>query len=120
MATFPNLGRKGSKAGYSEQRSKEAVSIADKASGLPNVNKLFTFNALNWAYSLKLVSEADLATLEAFYEANSDIPFSWESPKDGNTYEVIFTAPLKISIAGNRGTVTWYNIGLRLLQYSPL
>lgn len=120
MANFPNLTRKGSKAGFSEQHSKDAVSKASKASGLPVRNKLHTFDPLSWAYQLKLVSEADLATLQAFYEDNKDVPFDWESPKDGNTYEVVFDAPPKETIAGSDGTVTWYNVSLKLTQYSPL
>lgn len=120
MSTFPVLERKGSRAGWSETPNKAAVSVADKGSGLPVVNKLFTFDGPTWAYSLKLVTTADKDTLQAFYEANKDVPFDWLNPQDGNTYEVIFAAPPKWSMAGSDGTDEFWNVILKLTQYSPL
>ncbi|KKN40057.1 hypothetical protein LCGC14_0737200 [marine sediment metagenome] len=117
---FPVLTRKGSKAGFSEQHSSDTVKVASKASGLPVVNKLFTFDPITWKYKLKLVSAADKATLTAFYLGNLDVPFDWDHPITGTTYEVIFTAPPAWSIAGSDGTLTWYNVTLKLTQYSPL
>lgn len=120
MATFPTIERKGSKAGFTETASKEAVSMADKASGLPVKNKLFTFAPLSWNYRLKLVVTADKDTLGTFYDANSEVPFDWLNPQDGNTYEVEFDGPIKWSVAGSDGTLVYWNAALKLVQYSPL
>jgi len=120
MATFPVLTRKGSKAGYLEVHSKDAVHVASKASGLPVVNKLFTFDPMTWKYSLKLVTNADKATLMTFYNANEDVPFDWFNPQDGNTYEVIFNMPPQCIMDGSDGTNIYWKIVLNLTQYSPL
>lgn len=120
MATFPVITRKGSKAGFTETASRNAVSKADKDSGLPVVNKLFTFDPLSWSYSLKLVVTADKDTVDTFYGANKDVPFDWLNPQDGNTYEVIFDAPIRWTVAGSDGTIDYWNAALKLVQYSPL
>ncbi len=118
MATFPVLTRKGSVNGYSETNSKNAVSVGSKASGLPIVNKLFTFDPMTWKYTLSLASNADKATLKAFYIANQDVPFDWVNPQDTNTYEVVFDRPPQISMAGSDGTNIYWKITLTLTQYS--
>jgi len=119
METFPTLTRKGSRKGYSEKRSKNAVNIASKASGLPLVNKLFTFDPTTWKYTLDLVSDVDKATLLTFYNANKDVPFYWPNPQDGLVYEVIFDGPPAVTIAGSDGTNVYWKIVLTLVQYSP-
>ncbi len=120
MATFPILERKGSKAGWSETPNKNAVKVASKGSGLPVINKLFTFDGPTWKYMLKLVSTTDKETLQTFYEANKDVPFDWLNPQDSNTYEVIFASPPHYTSAGSDGTNFYWNIKLTLTQYSPL
>ena len=120
MATFPILTRKGSKAGWSETPNKNAVKVASAASGLPVLNKIFTFDGPTWKYMLKLVTSADVGTLKAFYEANKDVPFDWLNPQDSNTYEVIFASPPQYSGGGSDGTNFYWNIKLTITQYSPL
>ena len=118
MATFPVLTRKGSKSGWSETPNKNAVKIASAASGLPVINKLFTFDGPTWKYTLSLVTSADKDTLHTFYEANKDVPFDWVNPQDSNTYEVIFAAPPQYISAGSDGTNFYWNIKLVIIQYS--
>ena len=120
MATFPVLTRLGSSKGYSETHSRDAVNVASKASGLPVLNKLFTFDPKTWKYTLKLVTDADKDTLDAFYLANKDVPFDWvnPNPEDAGTYEVIFDKPPQCKVAGSDGTSTYWNIMLTLTQYS--
>jgi hypothetical protein len=120
MPTFPVLTRKGAVSGYSETPSSDAVSQKNKASGLPVVIKLFTFDPKTWKYSLGLVSDADKVTLLTFYNTYKDVPFDWVNPQDGNTYEVIFDGVLKCTIAGSDGTNDYWKINLELTQYSPL
>lgn len=120
MATFPVLSRLGSKTGFSDSYSKDAVKVASKASGLPVVNKLFTFDPLTWKYSLSQVSSADKAALLVFYLANKDVPFDWVNPQDSNTYEVIFERPPQCSMMGSDGTNEYWKIALTITQYSPL
>jgi len=117
MATFPTLSRTPGVQGYIEDTSKDAVNIASKASGLPVVNKLFTFDPKTWKYSLFLVSQADKETIAAFYEANKDVPFSWYNYQESETYEVIFDGPPAYSL--DKIKMRWH-INLMLVQYSPL
>ena len=118
MATFPNtLSRSPGAKGYSQVLSKGTVQKAKKASGLPVLNKLFTFDALEWKFALYLVSQADYDTIMTFYEANLDIPFDWENEQDSNTYEVIFATPPKCSL--DRLKDRWKMIFV-FMQYSPL
>ena len=120
MATFPVLTCKGNKKGYAERHNKAAVNIASKASGLPIVNKLFTFDAMTWKYTLDPVLNADKLTLITFYNANKDVPFDWLNPQDANTYEVIFDDPPACTFVGSDGTNFYWKIILTLTQYSPL
>jgi len=87
---FPVLSRSPEVKGFVEELSSEAVQIADRASGYPLLNKLFTFDAKTFQFTLPFVSQADKITLLTFYEANKDVPFNWLNRQDGITYEVIF------------------------------
>ncbi|KKN57510.1 hypothetical protein LCGC14_0561270 [marine sediment metagenome] len=120
MATFPTLTRKGSKSGWLQTPNKNAVKVASAASGLPVVNKLFTFDGPTWKYVLKLVTSTDKDTLETFYGNNKDVPFDWLNPQDSNTYEVIFASPPRYTCGGSDGTNFYWNITLVITQYSPL
>ena len=120
MPTFPNLTRKGGKRGYSETPNKDAAKIASKASGLPSVNKLFTFDGPTWKYTLSLVADADKITLMTFYNTYKEVPFDWLNPQDGNTYEVVFAKPPACKIKGSDGTDVYWDIQLAVTQYSPL
>ena len=117
MATFPVLSRSPGSRSFTEQLSKSTVQIASKASGLPVVNKIFTFDPKTWAYTLTLVSQVDKASVITFYEANKDIPLSWANAQDGNTYEVIFDGPPKCKL--DKLKERW-QISLTFIQYSPL
>lgn len=116
MSTFPVISRS-PKHDFTEELSPEAIQVASKASGLPVVNKLFTFDPKTWGVEYGLVIQADKDTLMAFYEANKDVPFDWANTQDGNTYEVIFAGPPKCKL--DRLKTRW-NISITFLQYSPL
>ena len=120
MATFPVLTCKGNKKGYVEDLNEDAVNVASKASGLPVLNKLFTFDGMEWKYTLDPVLDADKLTLITFYHANKDIPFNWLNPQDDSIYEVIFMKPPKCTPVGSDGTNLYWKIVLSLRQYSPL
>ena len=117
MATFPTLICSPSVERFAEELSDETVQIASKASGLPVLNKLYTFDPKTWDYILNFVSQTDKKTLFAFYEANKDIPFNWLNEQDGATYEVIFIGPPRCRTNGEKDH---WKIRLTLTQYSPL
>ena len=119
MATFPTLDRSPGYKGYSEELSKESVQIASKASGLPLVQKLFTFDPKTWKHTLYLVSQADKETVITFYEANKDVPFDWSNTQETSpiTYEIIFIQPPKCKL--DRVKDRW-QISFVFTQYSPL
>ena len=118
MATFPNtLSRSPGCKGFSVVLSNEAVKIASKASGLPVLNKLFTFDPATFKFTLFLVSQADYTTIMAFYNANKDVPFDWENTQDSNTYEVIFAGPPNCTLDKLKNR---WKMQFTFMQYSPL
>lgn len=117
MATFPVLSRSIGAKGFSELIDPAAVQIGKKASGLPVLNKLFTFAGKTWKYTRYLVIQADKETYLTFYEANKDVPFDWANEQDSETYEVIFLGPPKCTL--DRLQNRW-RIQFVFVQYSPL
>ena len=117
MANFPALSRSPGATGFTEELSSETVQIASKASGLPVLNKIFTFDPRMFKYTLHLVSQADKESVITFYKANCDIPFDWTNTQDDNTYEVIFDHPPKCQL--DKIKERW-KISLTFTQYSPL
>lgn len=117
MATFPELSRSPGARGFSEELSDEAVAIGTKASGLPVVNKLFTFDPKTWKYTLYSVSQADKESIITFYNTYKDVPFDWTNAQNEETYEVIFGAKPDCQLDGLK---TIWRIQLILIQYSPL
>lgn len=117
MATFPVLDRGPGAKGFSEVIEPEAVQIGKKASGLPVLNKLFTFAGKTWKHTRFLVTQADKETYLTFYEANKDVPFDWANEQDAETYEVIFLGPPKCVL--DRLKDRW-RIQFVFAQYSPL
>ena len=115
MASFPNLSRFPGASGFTEKLSNDTVQVASKASGLPVVNKLFTFDPKTWKHTLYLVSQADKESVMTFYENNKDVPFSWLNKQDSVTYEVIFEQPPQCQMDKIK---TRWKITLTLLQYS--
>jgi len=116
MATFPiTLSRSPGASGFTEELSSDTVEVASKASGLPVINKLFTFDAKTWKHTLNLVSQADKETIMTFYDGNKDIPFSWVNQQDAVTYEVIFDGPPQCQLDKVK---TRWKITLTFLQYS--
>ena len=75
MNTFPAISRHPSIQGYGETRSGDSVIMGSTESGYPTINKLFTFDPNIWSFTLEGVSQADKESVEAFYEANKDVPF---------------------------------------------
>jgi len=115
---FPVLSRGPGGKSYTEDISKEAVQIGVKASGLPVLNKLFTFAPKTWKHTRYLVSQADKVTYMAYYETNKDVPFDWANEQeDGTVYEVIFDGPPKCQL--DRIKNRW-QIVFVFTQYSPL
>ena len=117
MAAFPALSRSPGHTGFVEDLNARAVGVASKASGLPMVNKLFTFNPESWRYILNLVSQADKEAIITHYKANCDIPFDWLNEQNDVTYEVIYAKPPVCRL--DKSQITW-KISLTLTQYSPL
>lgn len=119
MATpFPVLSRKPGVKGYTEDISKEAVHVASKASGLPMVNKLFTFAPKTWKHTRYLITQADKVAYLVHYEANKDVPFNWANEQeDDEVYEVIYAAPPKCTLDKLKGL---WRIVFVFIQYSPL
>ena len=118
MATFPTLSRTLGAKNFAEELSKNTVQVASKASGLPVLNKLFTFDPKTWKFTLYLVSQTDKETVLTFYEANKDVPFDWSNTQEGpTTYEVIFDRPPKCKLDKLK---TRWTITFMFTQYSPL
>ena len=120
---FPVLTSKGSAKGCSVSYSKDAISAARAASGLPVINKIFTFDPITFEYTVgNLISNADKVTLLAYYDDHKGIAFDWTNPDPDNniTYEVKFLKPPTVSVSGHDGTNTFWKISLTLIQYSPL
>jgi len=117
MANFPTLSRSPGHKGFTEELSRDAVDIANKASGLPVVNKLFTFSPKTWKHTRFLVSQADKETVEAHYLANCDVPFDWLNTQDDETYEIIYACPPRYTLDKIR--LRW-RIDFLFTQYSPL
>lgn len=117
MATFPVLSRSQSIEGFVEELSKEAVQIASMASGLPLLNKIFTFDPKTFKFTLDCVSQIDKETVITFYEDNKDVPFSWLNGQDSVTYEVIFMSKPACKLEDRKDL---WRIGLILRQYSPV
>jgi hypothetical protein len=117
MGAFPILSRSPGASGYVEELNTNAVEVASKASGLPVVNKLFTFNPKTFRFTLNLVSQADKETILDHYTANCDVPFDWDNEQDGEKYEVIYARPPDPKLDKLR---TRWKIILTFIQYSPL
>ena len=114
---FPVISRSPGAKAYTEVLDKNAVRVASTASGLPVVNKLFTFQPITFKHTLFLVAQADKDTVMAHYEANKDVPFDWGNIQDGDTYEVVYAMPPKLTI--DKIKLRW-RIQLTFIQYSPL
>lgn len=118
MANFPVLTRHPGVKNYTEVIDKDAVQIGKKASGLPVLNKLFTFAGKIWKHTRNLVSQADKEAYLVHYEAHKDVPFNWANEQENDTlYEIIYAAPPKCQL--DRLKTRW-KIVFTFMQYSPL
>ena len=119
MAVFPVLARSAGSKGFAEELSKDTVQIASTASGLPVLNKLFTFDPKTWKVTLSLVSQADKESVITFYKANCDVPFDWSNTQETppQTYEIIFAKPPKCTLDKIKNR---WRIQFIFMQYSPL
>ena len=119
MATFPVLSRSPGSKGFAEELNKNTVKVASKASGLPVLNKLFTFDSKTWKFTLYLVSQTDKESVITFYKANCDVPFDWSNTQETApiTYEVIFARPPKCTL--DKVKDRWRIVNT-FIQYSPL
>lgn len=118
MATFPVLSRGIGAKGFSELIDPAAVWVGKMASGLPVLNKLFTFAGKTWKYTRYLVIQADKEEYLTFYEANKDVPFDWVNEQEGGEpYEVIFLSPPKCQLDKLKDR---WKITFVFAQYSPL
>ncbi|GAG17489.1 unnamed protein product [marine sediment metagenome] len=119
MATFPELSRSPGAKGFAEEIDPGVMQIGKKASGLPVLNKLFTFAGKTWKFTLYLTIQADKETVLTFYEANKDVPFDWSNTQETSpiTYEVIFMHPPKCTLDKVKNR---WRIVNTFTQYSPL
>ncbi len=117
MANFPTLTRSPGNKSHAEELSKEAVQIVCTASGVPVLNKLFTFDPKTFRFILYFVSQADKDSVLTFYNANKDVPFDWANLQDSQTYEVVFMHPPVCQIQGRK--YLW-RISMTFRQYSPV
>lgn len=115
MNTFPTISRNPGVSGYNFDKSSDAILVANRASGLPVLNKIWTFDPIIFSFKLNLVSDTDKNTIMDFYEANKDVPFYWYNNQDSITYEVIFTRPVRCSLDKIK---TRWQISIELQQYS--
>lgn len=114
---FPELSRSIGAKGFSEVIDPAAVQIGKKASGLPVLNKLFTFAGKTWKHTRYLVAQTDKETVLTFYENNKDVPIDWTNEQDAETYEVIFLSPPKCTLDKLKNR---WRIQFVFAQYSPL
>jgi len=115
MNTFPSDVRSPNLV-FSDEKSDDAVLIAEMASGYPLLNKQFTFDPRTFSFEMPCVSEADKLEIMAFYEANKDVPFYWTNKQDSTQYEVAFAGKPGCRIDGRRDL---WRITLSLRQTSP-
>lgn len=115
VCSFPGISRKPSQ-NFSDEKSDQAVLIADVASGYPSLNKQFTFDPRTFSFEMPGVSEADKLAIMAFYETHKDIPFPWYNAQDKTWYEVVFVSKPGCRLGG-RGDL--WRITLILRQSSP-
>lgn len=113
--SFPSISRKPSHD-FIDEKSTEAVLIADTASGYPLLNKLYTFDPRTFSFELPCVSEADKKVIMAFYENHKDVPFLWLNEQDDNEYTVVFVSRPGCRLDG-RGDL--WKITLNLRQSTP-
>jgi len=115
MNTFPSNVRSPNLV-FSDEKSDEAVLIAETASGYPVLNKLFTFDARTFSFEMPCVLEADKLEIMEFYENNKEVPFYWFNKQDETTYEVVFIGKPGCRLDGLRDL---WRIALSLRQSSP-
>jgi len=114
MNTFPDIERKPD-LNFSDEKSDQAVLIADVASGYPVLNKLFTFDPRTFSFEMPSVPEVDKLEIMQFYEDNKEVPFYWLNKQDNTQYEVVFISKPTCRLDG-RGDL--WRIGLSLRQSS--
>lgn len=90
MEIFPHTIHSPSDKRFRDEKSNEAVLIADTASGYPLINKLFTFDPVTFFRVLRFVSQTNKLAIMNFYEDNKDVPFYWTNEQDDIQYEVAF------------------------------
>jgi len=106
--------------GWIVESPKEAVQIGRRASGLPVINKRFTFIGLNFRNTSNLVPQADYETIMTHYNTYNDVPFNWvntQKPDTPITYEVIWAQPPRCQLDRLRDR---WRISIVFTQYSPL
>lgn len=114
--SFPTISRKPSH-NFFDEKSTEAVLLADTESGYSLLNKLFTFDPRTFKFELPCVSDADKKLIMAFYENHKDVPFPWINDQDGNTeYTVVFVGRPGCRLDG-RGDL--WKITVTLRQSEP-
>jgi len=112
---FPTwLSRKPSHR-FSDEKSDEAVSMGNTASGYVVLNKVFTFDPRTFIVVFRLLTEADKLAIMAFYENYKDVLFFWYNHQDHVSYEVCFVNKPRCQIDGR---VDLWRIGLVLRQNS--
>lgn len=86
---FPIISRKPSEV-FSDQKSDNAIMVADRGSGYPLLNKLVTFDGRTFSFELPAVPDAEKVIIVDFYETHKDSQFPWYNYQDKTWYEVCF------------------------------
>lgn len=115
VCSFPIISRKPSQV-FSDELSDKAVLVKEVASGYPQLNKLFTFDARTFIFDMPAVPEADKVTIMAFYEAHKDEAFPWYNKQVHEWFEVVFIRRPGCKLQG-RGDL--WNLRIMLRQNSP-
>ena len=115
MNTYPITLSVGQSFDFADEYSSETVETANKASGTPLRNKLFTFDPRNFKYSYHNATTTDKDAINTFYQANIDVPFTWSNQQTGTSFTVVFAAPPQAKNAGEKDV---WNITMQLRQYT--
>ena len=113
MNTFPTLSSGQRMEGFIHEYGDLTSILTDPKYGAALFINRATFDAWYFTFSLRLVSDTDKDTLEAFYQANKEVVFYWLNEQDDETYEVIFLEKPHCELDGQKDR---WKIDIKLVQ----